>query len=216
MYILRQSGLLAAVCLGLMTILVSNAESVDKAEVSELHNDMAFESQYSISGTYSGTVSQYLSDKKGQLTIAITSVEEIASGRGLYYMGGTVTLTGFSSCFTQGSFSKQYYWGDSTVQILAEGAGFSQAFIDGRLSSDFTQMLIDLAHSGFKDSGGSGYCLVLDSAVLTKQGGTTTTTTTTSTTTSTTTTSTSTSTTTTTTLPTIPVPILEQMALMAL
>ncbi len=154
---LRYFCLLPAVCIGLMVLLVSNAGSANKADDSGLDKVIGNESRSSISGTYSGSVSKYLSDKKGQLTIAITSVEKVSSG--FYYIGGTVTLTGFSSCFTQGSFSGQTYWGGSTVTIIAEGAGFSQAFLDGRLSSDFTQMLIDLGHSGFKDSGGSGYCL---------------------------------------------------------
>jgi len=193
---------LSAVCIGLIVLLVSNAGSANAVDDSGFSMVSENEIRSSISGIYSGTVTKYLSDKKGQLTIAITSVEKVSSS--FYYLGGTVTLTGFSSCFTQGSFSEQTYWGDSTVNIIAEGAGFSWAFIDGRLSSDFTQMLIDLAHSGFKDSGGSGYCLLLEKTILTKQGASTTTTTTTSTTTSTTTTSTSTSATTTTTLPTIP------------
>ena len=151
-------------------------------------------------GTFSGSVSDVISGKQGHLTIAITSDAKVGSSHDI---GGTVTLTGFSSCFTQGSFEgfimELYYKG----WIMAKGAGFSEAFVSIKVSTDLTQILIVANSSLFKDPGGEA-CVILGSAILTKQGGTTTTTTTTSTTTSTTTTSTSTSATTTTTLPTIP------------
>ena len=125
----------------------------------------------SLVGTWTGSVKDYFSDSQGQLTIDITSDTD-PYDLGYHYIEGTVTLTGFPLCFTQGLFSSEKgsgWWRESYYMgvIIAIGKDFSESLLNLDISSDLTQIRIDPA-SGFKDSNGN-YCLFLESAVMTKQ-----------------------------------------------
>lgn len=124
----------------------------------------------SLVGTWIGSVKDIVSDKQGQLTIDITSDTDFYD-TGLHYLEGTVMLTGFPSCFTQGLFSSeigngQWFQSSYTGLIVALGEGFSEASLHIEISSDLTQILISAAI--IYDSSGNS-CVYLQNDALTKQ-----------------------------------------------
>ena len=136
------------------------------------------ESEYSLAaepslvGTWIGSAKDYFSDSQGQLTIDITSDTD-PYDLGLHDIEGTVTLTGFSLCFTQGVFSSEKgegRWNESfyTGSITAIGENFSRVHMYFFISSDLQKIQIDFGNIAFEDSNGN-YCLFPDDIVLTKQ-----------------------------------------------
>ena len=134
----------------------------------------ALAAEPSLVGTWSGSVKEAFGDRQGLLTIIITSDTEQINNSGYHYIEGTVTLTGFALCFTQGLFSSEtglgtWLEGNYSGYILAIGEGFSQAALTLHISSELKQIqILGGGGSGFWDLNGN-ICLILDSALMTKQ-----------------------------------------------
>ena len=127
----------------------------------------------SLVGTWIGSVKEAFSGSQFQLTIVITSdTEQLDTG--FHDIEGTVTLSSFPLCFTQGIFSSETgsgRWMEHNYNgtILAIGEGFSQVFLTLDISLDLTQIrILGGGGSGFWDTDGNG-CLVVDSGLITKQ-----------------------------------------------
>jgi hypothetical protein len=137
------------------------------------------ESKYSLAaepsllGTWIGSVKEVLSDYQFQLTIVITNDTETALP-GKHTIEGTIALTGFPLCFTQGLFSSETGLGRWSEQnysgsILAIGEDFSQAYLTLDISTDLMQIrILGGGGSGFWDINGN-ICLLVDSGSMTKQ-----------------------------------------------
>jgi hypothetical protein len=137
------------------------------------------ESEYSLAaepslvGTWIGSVKEFLSDNQFQLTIVITS-DTKTFPPGKHDIEGTVALSGFPLCFTQGVFSSETgfgWWAEQNYSgsILSIGEGFSQANFTLDISTDLKQIhILGGGGSGFWDIHGN-ICLFVDSGSMTKQ-----------------------------------------------
>lgn len=126
-------------------------------------------------GTFSGTVRNTAHTKSGTLTISITRHDP---GTGLFT--GTLTLTGFSNCFTKGVFPApnqtnnydNYYVpqrGFGSIMAIGPQPG-SRSFLYFLASDDFNNGLqLDGITETLAFSDGHNWCLEIDAVVLKKQ-----------------------------------------------
>lgn len=127
-------------------------------------------------GTFSGTVRNTAHTKSGTLTISITS-RNPATGQ----LNGTLTLTGFSNCFSKGVFSDpagqnnnydNYYVpqrGFGSIMAIGPQPG-SRSFLYFLASDNFNQGLqLDGITETLAFTNGHNWCLEIDAVILKRE-----------------------------------------------
>ena len=121
-------------------------------------------------GTFSGDVQNASHTKSGTLTISITTMN--SSGK----LAGSLSLTGFSECFTTGIFPDPNHKNGSfyspqrgILRIMAAGPQpGSYSYLDFQKSVDFNQGLkLGCCEAAFYD--GRDWCLEIDAVLLKKE-----------------------------------------------
>ena len=123
-------------------------------------------------GTFSGTVQNISHTESGTLIISITRVDKTSGS-----LTGSLSLTGFSNCYTTGIFPDPSYARYSSYYSPGRGFGFIQA--SGQQPGSYSYLYF-LASENFYDGlklgvddlgfyDGHNWCLSIDSAVLKRQ-----------------------------------------------
>jgi hypothetical protein len=122
-------------------------------------------------GTFSGAVQNASHTKDGTLTISITTMD--SSGK----LAGSLSLTGFSECFTTGIFPDPSHKNDSFYspqrgfgRIIAAGRqSGSHSYLEFEKSADFNGGLMLGSFEGLAFYDGRDWCLEIDPALLKRQ-----------------------------------------------